>query len=68
MKFRNIIEYIGLIVTVLLNVNAQSNIEMYRKLEIADVPSINCEDLPNEFGKEAFETVDEFIKKTRMKL
>ncbi len=44
--------------------NEGSNIEEYEKLKINEMPSINQEDLPSEFTKEAFLTIDTFIKKT----
>ena len=45
--------------------NSQSDLEEYGKLKIENVPSIKREDLPDEFGDGAYETVDEFVKKTR---
>lgn len=45
--------------------NSQSDLEEYGKLKIENVPSIKREDLPDEFGDGAYETVDEFVRKTR---
>ena len=39
--------------------------ERYKKLILDNTISIKREDLPGEFGENAFETVNEFIKKTR---
>ena len=45
--------------------NSQSDLEEYGKLKIENVPSIKRDDLPDEFGDGAYETVDEFIRKTK---
>ncbi|WP_407422723.1 hypothetical protein [Methanobrevibacter sp.] len=42
----------------------KSACERYKRLKINDFPSINQDDLPNDFSMSAFETVDGFIKKT----
>jgi len=43
----------------------ENDLEKYQKLKIEDTSSIKTTDLPYEFSKEAFEIVDEFIKKTK---
>lgn len=43
----------------------ENDLEKYQKLKIEDTSSIKTTDLPSEFSKEAFEIVDEFIKKTK---
>ena len=42
----------------------KSACERYKRLKVNDFPSIDQDDLPNEFSMDAFGTVDEFIKKT----
>ena len=59
-----ILIYIIIIASMLLNVEKDSDCEKYEKLEIKNAPSIKREDLPEEFSEKAFETVDEFIRKT----
>ena len=61
--------YIENIVSSLINmllvlVNYKSDFDRYMELKVKDVPSIKKEDLPNEFGDNAFNTIDGFIKKT----
>lgn len=63
MKFRNY-----MIVLIFLLVNLLSlghDFDDYQRLKKENVASIKREDLPREFSDEAFQTVDEFIKKTR---
>ena len=42
-----------------------TDFKRYNELESEDVSSITSNGLPNEFSKEAFKTVNEFIKKTK---
>ena len=63
MKLRNFMVY--LIFLLVSMINLKSDLEEYEKLEVENVPSIKCEDLPSEFSEKAFKTVDEFIRKTR---
>ena len=62
MKIKNI--FIIFFEFLLSLLNSKSDFKKYDKLKINDVASIKIEDLPEEFGKEAFKTIDEFIKKT----
>ena len=62
MKIKSIIKVFVVFLVSLLN--SDSDFKKYDKLKINDVASIKIEDLPEEFGKEAFKTIDEFIKKT----
>ena len=62
MKIKNIIKVFVVFLVSLLN--SDSDFKKYNKLKINDVASIKIENLPEEFGKEAFNTIDEFIKKT----
>ena len=39
-------------------------IKKYEKLKIGNAPSIKIADLPKNFNKSSFKTIDEFIKKT----
>ena len=64
MKTKNIILKIIVIVFAFMNFKNQSDFEKYKKLQIKDVPSIKPGDLPNEFCDNAFNIVDEFIRKT----
>ena len=48
----------------LSSLSSESDFEKYNELKINNVSSIKIEDLPEEFGKEAFKTIEEFIKKT----
>ena len=62
MKIKNnILILLGFLISLL---NSDPDFKKYDKLKINDVTSIKIEDLPEEFGKEAFKTIDEFIKKT----
>lgn len=45
--------------------NDKKDCEIYEKLEIEDIPSIKKSDLPIEFSNDAFNVVDQFIRKTR---
>ena len=63
MKFRNLIIYSMILAFCMLNVG--SDFEEYEKLEKRDVSIIKKEDLPAEFSDEAYDTVVDFIRKTR---
>lgn len=62
MKIKNIL--ICIVVLLINLVNGGVDFKDYEKLKINDVASIKTSDLPQEFGKSAFKTVDEFIRKT----
>ena len=63
MKFRNLIIYSMILAFCMLNVG--SDFEEYEKLEKRDVSIIKKEDWPAEFSDEAYDTVVDFIRKTR---
>ena len=63
MKIRNVIIYLIIFVCSLLNVGP--DFEEYNNLENKDVAVIKKEDLPEEFTDMAYETVVDFIQKTR---
>ena len=63
MKLKNLM--FGLIFLMASMINLESDLNIYQKLEIKNVSSINHNDLPSEFSEKAFKTVDEFIRKTR---
>lgn len=63
MKLRNIIVYLIIIACSLLNVG--HDFEEYKNLENKNVPVIKKEDLPDEFSHAAFNTIVDFIQKTR---
>ena len=56
---------IGLLFLIVNLLDRGSDFDDYQKLEIQNVSSITREDLPSEFSDKAYETVDEFIRKTR---
>ena len=54
------------LITSAILVLANNNLlEEYKKLEVKNTSSIKQNDLPDEFSKEAFITIDEFIRKTK---
>lgn len=61
MKFGKII---SVMVSLISPISSESDCERYVKLEIKNTPSIKKSDLPDDFSDEAFEVVDEFIRKT----
>ena len=63
MKIKNIILCLIIIVCSLLNVG--SDFEEYENLENKNVPVIKKEDLPDEFSHNAYNTIVDFIQKTR---
>lgn len=50
--------------TTIINENQNKSLEKYLKLEIKCNSLIRREDLPSEFSDDAFNLVDEFIRKT----
>lgn len=62
MKFRNFMLVIFILLAGMLG--DDSSYEKYDKLKLENCVSIKMEDLPEEFGENAFKTVDEFVKKT----
>ena len=63
MTFRNII--FSLIVLLTIMCNSNSDFEEYQKLKNIKTISIKKEDLPREFSGKAYDTVLDFIEKTR---
>ena len=61
MYFKDFILFIFLFLNVFIDSECLNE---YKKLEIKDCPSVNRRDLPDEFSSEAYNTIDDFIKKT----
>ena len=58
-------KFISSLFILVLKLNSKSAYDEYKKLKINDSPSITYDDLPNEFSRDAFKTIDEFIRKTK---
>ncbi len=64
MKFKKIVQMILNFLTIMITGNQSKSLEKYLKLEIKCNSLIRRDDLPSEFSDEAFNLVDEFIRKT----